>query len=873
MRRSKSYYAIMFFCFVLCGFLTCYALAGTTEMVSVSSSGSQGYTDSGLGGISISADGRYIAFSSYAYNLVPEDTNIFSDILVRDRVAGTTERISVSSTGEQTNDESCHPSISADGRYVAFESCASNLVPGDTNGVSDIFVRDRVSGVTERVSISPAGEQANGHNYNPAINADGKYVFFDSQASNLVPGDTNSASDIFVRDRMEGTTERVSISSAGEQGDKSSYAPSISSDGRYAAFVSEASNFVAGDAYVRKDIFVRDRLTGITERVNVSSSGELANHQNSSHPSISADGRYVAFVSGAYNLVSGDTNWSSDAFVRDRVAGTTECVSVSPANAIASSGGYTSISGDGRYVAFTSSSSIIVPGDTHNGTDVFVRDRIAGNTERISVSLLGQKTYGLSFMPVISEDGRYAAFVSDNPILVPNDTIYFDVFTHARYVDNAKPDLLIKTGNSSYECNNIYSDDGSSQTKTQNTFIYQTTNYAFRVQNDGNVSDTFRITGTAGVCGWTVKYYDLMTNTDVTDLITGVGWNTGTIVPGATNGVYASVIPDMTVSRDTPKTLLITSVSLGDTTKKDVGRVIITPVDTSITYKPDLLFKAGRETSYSCNNIYSQDGSSQTKTLSASPNQTVSYAFRVQNDGNYYYDSFKITGPGGGDGWTVKYYDLKTNADVTLLVTTSDFGWRSGDLAPGASNGVYVKITPNDKIAAGSEKILTITAVSQGDTSVKDVCKAVTIVAPRYRTDILMKAGAETAYSFNNIYSTFDQTKSLNASTNQRVSYGFRVQNDGNTADTFKITGTAGGNGWTVVYKDLTTNEDVTAQVTDYYGWSSGSLAPGATNGVYALVTPDGTVAAGNQKALTIVAVSQSGTEVSDFCRAVTNKQ
>ncbi|MHB1001082.1 MAG: DUF7948 domain-containing protein [Armatimonadota bacterium] len=444
----------------------------------------------------------------------------------------------------------------------------------------------------------------------------------------------------------------------------------------------------------------------------------------------------------------------------------------------------------------------------------------------------------------------------------------YDAFVAKFNLSPFTPDLLVKSGNSIYEYNNIYSTDGSNQTKSQNASMNQTVHYAFRVQNDANVDDTFTITGPGGGDGWTVRYCDLTTNADVTAQVTGDGWSSGVLAPGATNGVYVFVTPTKTVTAGSENTLTITATSQGDTAKTDVGKAVTTA---SATYKTDILMKAGAETSYSFNNIYGTDGSNQTKSLNASAYQTVSYGFRVQNDGNAN-DSFKITGPAGTGGWMVRYYDFTTNADVTSQVTGS--GWSSGTLAPGTNHGVYVKITPNGTVSPGTVNTLLVTAVSQGNTSNKDVCKSLTTAVATRKTDILMKAGGEVSYSFDNIYGTdgSNQTKSLNASTNQKVNFAFRVQNDGNIADTFNITGPAGGSGWTMKYCDLSTNADVTAQVTGS-GWVSGSLAPGATGGVYVFVTPDGTVPAGNNNTLTIMAASQSDAATKDVCKAVAYKQ
>jgi Tol biopolymer transport system component len=357
---------------------------GTTTRLSKSSAGVQGNGDSYPH--SISPDGRDVAFNSRATNLVPGDTNGVSDIFVRDRQNGTTTRISKSSAGVQGDAESSDPSISPDGRYVAFNSRATNLVPGDTNGAWDIFVRDRQTGTTLRVSKNTTGAQGNDASYSPSISSDGRFVAFDSTATNLVTGDTNGREDVFVRDRQNGTTARVSRNSAGVQGNDPSYSPSLSSDGRYVAFYSYASNLVAGDTNAAIDIFVRDRQVGKTTRVSKNTTGGQGN-SGSYDPVITSDGRFVVFYSSATNLVPGDTNGVEDIFVRDRRTGTTTRVSTSSAGVQGDGDSSDSvISANGRYVAFVSAATNLVTGDTNGEEDIFVRDRWMGKTYLVSKS-------------------------------------------------------------------------------------------------------------------------------------------------------------------------------------------------------------------------------------------------------------------------------------------------------------------------------------------------------------------------------------------------------------------------------------------------------------------------------------------------------
>ncbi len=404
---------------------------GDTSRVSVSSTEQQSNRSSYDS--AITADGRYVAFSSAASNLVPGDTNAHHDVFVRDRKLGTTRRVSVSSNGHQANGTSGALAISEDGRFIAFSSFASNLVHRDTNLLIDVFVRDRRLGTTRRVSVSSNGHQANGTSGELAMSADGRFVAFSSDASNLVPGDTNTQTDVFVRDRELGTTRRVSVSSAEDPGNDGSQDPAISAGGRYVVFSSYASNLVPGDTNTQYDVFVRDRKLGTTRLVNVSST-EHPGNEGGEGPVVSAHGRFVAFTSLASNLVPGDTNGRVDVFVRDLKLGATRRVSVSGTEHQADSYNINpAISAGGRYVVFTSYASNLVPGDTNNRADVFVRDRKLGTTRRVSVSSTGHQSIGDSINPAISSGGRYVVFSSYASNLVLGDTNHrTDVFVRDR---------------------------------------------------------------------------------------------------------------------------------------------------------------------------------------------------------------------------------------------------------------------------------------------------------------------------------------------------------------------------------------------------------------------------------------------------------
>lgn len=371
----------------------------------------------------ISADGRFVAFQSEARSIVPNDMNLRGDVFVRDLVTLTTTRVSVSSDGDEADDASYFPAISSDGRFVAFESVATNLVPDDTNGGSDVFVHDRTTKTTMRVSVSSDGAQGTLASYAPTISADGRFVAFESGATNLVPNDTNQMADVFVHDLVTHTTSRVSVNSEGEQTDNRVIGdPAISANGRFVAFWSDAPTLVPKDTNDAPDVFVHDLRAGKTRMVSINSGGEHGN-SNSLHPAISANGRFVAFESWATNLVRNDTNGETDVFVRDRKTRTTRRVSLRFDGDQAEDGSYTpAISAHGRFVAFVSFAETVVPNDTNGRGDVFVRDRTTHMTTRVNISSDGDQLEDASTLnPAISADGRFVTFETD-AAAVPGDT-------------------------------------------------------------------------------------------------------------------------------------------------------------------------------------------------------------------------------------------------------------------------------------------------------------------------------------------------------------------------------------------------------------------------------------------------------------------
>lgn len=342
----------------------------TVERVSVASGGSQ--TNGRCFGPAISPDGRYVAFESNATNL-DGPSNGWPQIYLHDRVANTTTLVS-RRDGAPGNAGSADPAVSNGGKFVVYESDASNLVGIDTNNKKDVFVWDLATGTTKKVSVRSNGVQGNNGSRDPAISAWGTYIVFDSLASNLVSNDKNGVRDVFMHNRVTGKTQIVSVNSAERRGNGPSGNASVSADGRWVAFESKASNMTTADRTKGLDVFVRDRKKGKTIQISLSSRGKQGTGW-SGDPTISFTGRYIAFESAAPDLVSKDPNKKWDVFLRDRVKRTTKILS-RRANGQPAWGGNSDdpfISGDGRFVAFESQARKIVIKDQDSTEDIYRR--------------------------------------------------------------------------------------------------------------------------------------------------------------------------------------------------------------------------------------------------------------------------------------------------------------------------------------------------------------------------------------------------------------------------------------------------------------------------------------------------------------------
>ncbi|KAF0191837.1 MAG: WD40 domain-containing protein [Gammaproteobacteria bacterium] len=415
------------------------AHAGSLERVGTGSTVID--ADGASRGSVMSADGRYVVFHSEATTLDARDPDVTADVYVRDRLTGTTILLSINNDGDKGNFDSFWPAISGNGRFVVFSSFASNLVPGDTNNTSDVFLADRdadsngvfdeAGGVLlQRVSRAGDGSQANAFSAEATISADGRYVAFASDADNLAPDDTNLVSDIFLYEVATGAVERASVGGNGAQANDMSYEPFLSSDGRYATFLSSADNIAPGDnngVYWRgADIFVRDRIARSTVLISISTSGAGGNGR-SEQGAMSSDGRYVVFVSRADNLAPDDINGAADIFLHDRdtdgngvfdEAGrsSTELISTAfDGRRALDDSEWPSISDDGRYVAFQSRATNLATAsqDGSPAWRIFVRDRVARSTTLVGTAGATRTGNDDSIWPSINSNGRYVAFSAD----------------------------------------------------------------------------------------------------------------------------------------------------------------------------------------------------------------------------------------------------------------------------------------------------------------------------------------------------------------------------------------------------------------------------------------------------------------------------
>ncbi|MCB2187318.1 MAG: hypothetical protein KQJ78_12925 [Deltaproteobacteria bacterium] len=440
MTRKKS--AFILFCLAVClAGLAAPASARQTVRASVRSNGVQ--ADNVSAYTHINSTGRYVVFASNATNLVSGDTNGVTDIFRHDLLTGETVRVSLPEVAVESNGGSINSSISDDGRYVAFDSDASNLVTGDANAKRDIFLRDLVAGTTIRVSRGDAGAESNNYSILPSITGNGRYITFYSLATNLIPGGSTALAHTYRYDTQTQTTTLLDRDSVGAQGDNHCrffgfVSPQSSADGRFSSFSSLAANLVTGDTNTTFDVFLRDGQTGQTFRASQATDGTEADLDSGS-PSLTPDGRYVCFQTAATTLAADDTNGLTDVYLHDRVTGGTSRVSLAHDGAEGNgSSALPSLNSTASLVAFQSDSTNLVTGDTNAATDIFLRGIQSGAILRASVSNGSDEANGFSSLSHISGDSSYVTFQSDATNLVAGDTNHLtDIFVNGPFLEDA----------------------------------------------------------------------------------------------------------------------------------------------------------------------------------------------------------------------------------------------------------------------------------------------------------------------------------------------------------------------------------------------------------------------------------------------------
>lgn len=467
--------------------------------------------------LSVSADGRFVAFVSDATDLTPNDTNNASDVFVRDRQTNQTILVSVNAAGTGPGDGySNAPRITPDGRFVAFISASTNLVSDDAATLfhEDIYVRDLQLGKTTLVSKNFAGtargNQVSGFFDVPSISADGRFVAFTSFATDLVATpDTNNQTDVFVRDLQTNTTKLISINQAGTaSGNGESLQPTITPDGRFVAFLSHARDLISMDIGFRRQVFVRDLQTNTTKLASPNQAGTSGGNGDTDgrglerNLSISADGRFIAFVTDASDLVNGDTNFTQDVYVRDTQLGVTKLVSVNMSGNAGGNSGQIAMTSDGRFVSFVSGADDLVSNDTNQQQDVFIRNLQTNTTSLISVNLNGvaagtgdASTFFLlsQVRPSLSDDGRYVSFTSKaTGIVSGNDTnsgnAASDVFVRDRQTAATK---LVSMNSSGTDSGNGTSGYSAMTRDGKTIFYFSGASDLIGYDSNGGVQDLF----------------------------------------------------------------------------------------------------------------------------------------------------------------------------------------------------------------------------------------------------------------------------------------------------------------------------------------------------------------------------------------------
>jgi hypothetical protein len=849
------------------GITTC-GIPPRVERVSISTGGVQGNELSFYP--SISSNGRFVVFSSRATTLVANDTYTGEDVFWRDRLKGTTTCVSADAQGQTRGGTT--PVISPNGRYVAFVSSAA-LVPDDTNNVADVYLRDMTTGLFTRVSV-PDGTsgQTTVASASPTISEDGRFIAFSSAATNLVAGDTNNQADIFIRDRVNGTTIR--IAGTGVQPNGASANPAINRSGAYVAFTSLASNFVERDTNNQRDVFVYSRLDGSIKIMSWGLNDTVANGE-SLFPTITPGGAYVGFVSSASNLVPGDTNQHQDVFVRTRTRMTIERVNVAAdgtqgnddacyndpgARAMAMSLGR-------RFVIYNSRATNLVAGDTNYSPDLFINDRPRKSVSRVLTNTGAQVNEKTGFGGMdITADGRWIAFESHADNLVTGDTNdRYDIFVFGPPYN--QPDLQVKAeGVATYLGDDIYG-DADGQRVAQTIGYGAAARYDVLLQNDAVAAANLALTGTPSGAGWTVRYLDPQNgNADVSTQVTGGGWRIDNLGGGATYALRVEVQPGPNVPANAQWPIILRTFIVGDPEQFDVAELRTTRDSAAAVPRPDLQIRSLGQLLYAGDEVYNLTGIDQTAAQVMAVDQTVTYQLLLENDGNAE-GAFRVSIPSVDAGWAVRVFNAYAGGtEITPQVL--DGSWETPVLGFNEAQELRLEVRVTQTLAPQSVSTIPLLATAPGADGERDLVRSITtLVQAQPRPDLLIRSADQAVYQGDDLYNELAAQSVVVMTTNTLPAVYFcRAENDGNVADTLTVTVPPALPGWTLrIFDAPQGGTDITQAVTRVGGWQLLNLQPGMGRDFRLEVTPGSTTVRGGECALLVqVASARERTRVDE---------
>jgi outer membrane protein assembly factor BamB/uncharacterized membrane protein len=842
-----------------------------TLRASISSTGLEG--DDPSQSVALSGDGQVVAFVSTATTFVANDTPT-ADVFVHLLTPRLTERVSISSTSVAGDGDSSAPLISRTGRFVLFASRATNLVAGDTNAIMDVFVRDRMLSQTERVSVDSDGTQATGPSLPAGISEDGRFVLFISSAPNLATIDTNTAVDLFVRDRLLGLTLMISKvtppvvpgapplpdspgdgDSGGtlENGNLVLTGATLTPDGRYVTFATKATNLHPSRenghwCLLRKDLTNLSALTRIGDPL--ADGGFFA-------PVTSANGQAIAFCSTATNLGDNDAD-TQDILLIDLASGSPNAHRLisTPGAGVPADGNSTTpaISADGRFIGFLSTATNLVDRDTNGLKDAFLLDRTTNMLTCVSRGQTGVPVGATSL--AVNDDGTTLAFSSEAATLVADDTnVASDCFVYAADggMLTVRPDALIRAvQDATFQGDDLYGLQEGQQARGS-TVNGQAATFVLALQNDGEMSDQLCVSGSLGEGGWQARYFSAeIGGADITAAVSEGLWMSPRLQLGEQVTLRVELTPDANLLTSEPFLLPITVISTGDPSTSDT--VIAEAHNALLRGRPDL-FGRVPGAPFLGDNVYASVP--QLLAQEVLTGQAVSYLLMVQNDADRT-DSLRVTMPRPTAGWTVRAFDTHADGqDITTALTGA--GWTVANLPSGTGHELRVEIVGNVGLAVGAMLENTLTVTSIGDPGVSDALSLQTTSAASQQPDLLLKVAGDTTFIGDNIYNSVEpaQEAITHVGTNQPASFTLRLQNDGNQVARFTLTCAPAATGWALQARTAS-GSDLTTLLLGT-GWSTPQLNIGSSQELTLELTPTVSVPLWTSARLRLQAVSTTG--------------